>query len=178
MIIENLTPISLSSINRILNLKAIGTRSQVINIRAKNNGTGKVDDVFSIYATLHSDTKKSYLVLQYYVVGSKMKQTIEIDSQENNLGKRVHYFRCTGNRCRKMYLVGDQFVGRKAIEHLLYRTQSETKNKRNRLWKIRTIIKLSRLIQEGQDKRSKKYRGKATLRQTKVVAARRLLEQF
>ena len=77
------------------------------------------------------DNINMVMSLDYVVDGARrMKYDVAIIEREANIGKGVvRFFLCpkTNKPCRKLYLHGDMFVSRKAINGAMYRNQTKSK---------------------------------------------------
>ncbi len=76
------------------------------------------------------DMIEGWVQLDYKIYGKQMNYRVSLVSVPSNLGfGRLWYFICpeTGNRCRKLYLIGERFLSRYAYPSTMYSKQIEAK---------------------------------------------------
>ncbi|TAL62566.1 MAG: hypothetical protein EPN85_02415 [Bacteroidetes bacterium] len=116
------------------------------------------------------NTYRSPYIELYYTCNSKpVNYRVQLVSIPSNLGKGVvWFFVCphTGKRCRKLYLVGERFLHRKAFIGCMYKKQ--TQSKRWRLWD--SILDCEDAKEKIHSRYFKKhYNGKPTKRYSQLL---------
>lgn len=98
--------------------------------------------------------------LNYRANGCPVKYKIQIVSTPSNIRRgKIFYFLCpvTGNRCRKLFLVGKRFLHRRAFIGCYYEQQTFSKKNRS-LFHSFQIIKLREMAVESiHQKHFKKF---------------------
>jgi hypothetical protein len=114
-----------------------------------------------------------YIELDYSYRNEPKKYRVYLTSIKSNLNKgEILYFLCpyTNKHCRKLYLIGGNFLHREALKGGMY--ESQTKSKRNRQLDklIGTIFNCETLYNEANKMHFKRtYAGKPTKRYLQIM---------
>lgn len=130
-------------------------------------------EALTVTIQVYNDLKKPYTILEHTVNGTVINYRIDFEMLPSNLGKGfVLFFLCprSGNRCRKLYLIGSRFNHRSAYSFATYQTQTlGTKDK----YLIREFDKLTKANKAKSKLCSKNfkkyYNGKPTKQYLKLL---------
>lgn len=174
-ILEDIPCLSISTLKKGFNLNWIGTKSKTLNLLYANKATGEMECRGHIQATVTIDDGNDHLLPQYEVNGHEVNDRIDLNCIKSSLGKGyLYYFLCpvTAKPVRKIYLHDGHFISRHAIDNYHYRSQTESKRKREALWWDRKAMKSWNIILSSHKPYFKAtYGGRLTLSAKKVKAA-------
>lgn len=179
VILEELPSISVDQLMKLFLMQRVGERTKQINLISQDKGRKKI--IGSLLITVHIEQGNDYLILDYEVGAKEIRTRIDLKAIESHLGKWYKYsFLCrvTRKSVKRIYLDGYHFISRHAIKNPYYRKQLETKKKRNNLWRIRKVLKLTKLVEQAENNRVKKWYGFPTRKQEKAQRARKILQLY
>lgn len=179
VILEELTSISIDQLMKLFQMQRVGERTKQINLIGQERGKRKV--IGSLLITVHIEQGNDYLILEYSVGEKNIRSTINLKAMQSHLGKWYrYYFLCpiTGKSVKRIYLDGHYFISRHAIAKPYHRKRLESKKTRNKLWKVRKVKKLAKIIELAENTRSKTWYGFPTWKQEKAHWARKILQIF
>jgi len=142
-------------------------KSGTITWSRNGSQTGRI----SIKVNTHSE--QPYIELDYKYRDEPRNYKVYLTSTPSNLNKgEILYFLCpyTNKHCRKLYLIGGNFLHREALKGGMY--ESQTKSKRNRQLDklIGTIFNCETLYNEANKMHFKRtYAGKPTKRYLQIM---------
>lgn len=129
---------------------------------------------------VNTTVEQPYIELSYRSGEKHQNYKVDLVTVPSNLGKgKVWYFRCphTFKRCRKLYLIGGEFLHREAFKGCMYICQTESKRFRLYNNTIGAIFKARKLYDRLSKKYAKDfYNGKPTKRYLKTMLKIRELE--
>jgi hypothetical protein len=114
-----------------------------------------------------------YLELNYKYNGNPVNYSLQIVSIPANIGRgKILYFLCpvTGKRCRKLYLIDERFLHRKAFTGCYYEKQTYSKRNRDLYRSFEMLNDTDKAYDTIYSKHFKKYyAGKPTKRYYKAM---------
>jgi len=152
ILIDQLIRISISDL---LRLKMLGTNTHATRIISWKGGYSKFGSVTLVVNTRGDN---SYIEFSYTVKSQEIRERFELLPVISHLKKGVvWYMRCnrSGSSCKKLYLNGTHFVGRKAIVNGLYSKQICSKKYKHGI--VRDIQSLKIIDGEISKVKNSKY---------------------
>lgn len=171
VILNDLIPLDISSINRLRRLKGSPNRFHDINIHVTDPMTGLKELVACL--SIRINLNQNYIDVVYKTGSSSGSQRIELLARPGSIGKGyVIYFKCSGNGSsrRKLFLFQGRFVSKQAIPNAHYLSQIRSRKERQAMRYITDLAKDQKIIEQVGRKYFKRfYDGNLTKRFMRIL---------
>lgn len=163
---NELLQISITQLKELGYLNAEQIKGGTISWSSNGNKIGGI----SIQVNTQS---QPYIELDYSYRNEPKKYRVYLTSIKSNLNKgEILYFLCpyTNKHCRKLYLIGGNFLHREALKGGMYESQTKSKRKRQLDKLIGAIFNCETLYNEANKMHFKRtYAGKPTKRYLQIM---------